>query len=170
MKRFFYLSMFLLHVPFAFSSRSTDHERVADQIIEQTANSKSKSDLSVHQEKVTHQPTEGIVLAKAVAVDGATAKVIEKGGMRVKNSMCVLYGKGFEPNENLKFILTSYHEVISSEVQADSKGKYFNILLPEVIGKSGGICYVDILREFVDAPLHLKYPWGLEAIFTHQGD
>ncbi len=174
MKYFFYLSVFLLHVPFAFSSRSTDHQsdhkKVADQVTEQTANSKSKSDPSAHQEKVTHQASEDIVVAEVVAVDGATAKVVAKGSVRVKNSICFLYGKGFEPNENLKVASTSSDEVLPFKIQADSKGEFFAGLAPEVIGKSGGVCHVNIIREFVDAPLHLRYPWGSDAIFTHQSD
>ncbi len=162
MKHFFYLSVFLLHVPFAFSSLSmdhqlSDHEKVDDQ-------------LSVNQEEAMEPASKNIVIAEAVAEDGATARVIAKNPVKVKNAICFLYGKGFRPNENLKIASTSCCEALSFEIQADNKGEFFAGLAPEVSEKSGGVCHIDILREFVDAPLHLKYPWGSEVIFTNQSD
>ncbi len=183
MKYFFYLSVFLLHVPFAFSSLSmenqlSDHEEVDDLIIEEPAYSGSESYPSAH------QASQDITIAEAVAEDGATARVIAKNSIRVQNSVCFLYGKGFRPNENLTVASTSCDEplsfevvaptscgkTLSFEVQADSKGEFFATLSVEEIigfGQPGGVCYVAILREFVDAPLHLRYPWGVEAIFNY---
>lgn len=76
--------------------------------------------------------------------------------------MFQMNGKGFKPHESVNFISTSYDEVIYSEIKADKNGNIPTVgMLPAVVGKVGGICHIDILRE--KDSLHLKLPWGIQT-------
>lgn len=78
-------------------------------------------------------------------------------------SMFELNGGGFKPCESLNVISSSYDEVLYAPVKADENGNILPIgLLPVVIGKSGGVCHIDILRE--KGSIHIKFPWGKRNI------
>lgn len=113
------------------------------------------------QEEARGQNTnEKVIVNEAMAKDGAKAQVI---AVSLEHSIYELAGEGFKPNESLNCISTSCDEVLYFQVKANEDGKLIGVgSMPAVIGESGGICRIDILRE--DAPLHLKYPWGSEAL------
>lgn len=78
-------------------------------------------------------------------------------------SMFQLIGEGFKAHESMNFISTSYDEIIHSQIKADGKGNIPTIRLqPAVIGKSGGVCHIDILRD--EGSIHMKFPWGTETV------
>ena len=102
-------------------------------------------------------------ITAAVAKDGAKVNIEVTS---LENSMFQLDGQGFKPYETLNFISNSYNEVIHGQIQADKDGNLLPMgLLPAVIGKSGGVCHIDILRE--EGSIHIKLPWGTEALKDH---
>jgi hypothetical protein len=107
-------------------------------------------------ETTSRSTNDDVIVAEVIAKDGATARVI---AFSLEYAMYELRGEGFKPYESLNFVSTSYDEVLYSPMTADKNGKLLGIaLMPAVIGKPGGLCHIDILRE--KAPIHLKYPWG----------
>jgi hypothetical protein len=68
-----------------------------------------------------------------------------QGGRRIwvelistKGDSFVIYGEGFEPNEELTSTSNSEGEVIEYENKADSNGRFTTVLLPSVVGKESG--------------------------------
>lgn len=103
---------------------------------------------------------EEVIVTEAVAKDGAKMRI---SASSFKYSIYQLNGGGFKPYESLNCIFTSCDEILYFQVKADKNGELSGVgLMPAVIGKSGGICHVDILRA--EAPIHIKYPWGSEAL------
>ncbi len=103
---------------------------------------------------------EEVVIAEAVAKDGGEVKI---SASSFKYSIYQLSGRGFKPHESLNCISTSCDEVLYFQLQANENGELSGVgSMPAVIGKSGGICRIDILRE--GSPIHIKYPWGSEAL------
>lgn len=103
---------------------------------------------------------EKVIVAEAVAKDGAKIKINVSS---FKYAMYQLSGEGFRPCEPLNCIYQSCDEVLYFQLKANKNGALSGIgLTPSVIGKSGGMCRVDILRD--GCPLHIKYPWGTEAL------
>jgi len=101
-----------------------------------------------------------VVVAEAVAKDGAEVKI---SASSFKYSIYQLSGGGFKPHESLNCISTSCDEVLYFQLKANENGELSGVgSMPAVIGKSGGICRIDILRE--GSPIHIKYPWGSEAL------
>jgi len=101
-----------------------------------------------------------VVVAEAVAKDGAEVKI---SASSFKYSIYQLSGGGFKPHESLNCISTSCDEVLYFQLKANENGELSGVgSMPAVIGKSGGICRIDILREV--SPIHIKYPWGSEAL------
>ncbi len=102
---------------------------------------------------------EKVAVAEAVAKDGAKVSVTVNS---FKYSMFQISGEKFKSYESLNFVSNSCGEVLCFPVQADKNGNIPGMrFLPAVIGKSGGICYIDILRD-KDA-IHIKLPWGMEC-------
>jgi len=101
---------------------------------------------------------EKIIINEVVAKDGA------KVSINVESFNYFLFqidGEGFKPYESLSFISNSCHEILYTSIQADKDGKILPIgISPAVIGESGGICHIDILRE--KDSIHLKFPWGIQ--------
>ena len=111
-------------------------------------------------EAVDRNTNEEIIVTEAVAKDGAKASI---SASSFKYSIYQLNGEGFKPYESLNVISNSCHEVLYFQIKADENGNLPSVgSMPEVIGKSGGICHIDILRE--EAPIHIKLPWGIEAL------
>ena len=102
---------------------------------------------------------EEVIVNEAVAKDGAKARVI---AISLEHSIYELAGEGFKPNESLNFVSSSCGEVLYFQVKANEDGKLIMGSMPAVIGKAGGICRIDILRE--GSPIHIKYPWESEAL------
>ncbi len=103
---------------------------------------------------------EEIVVAEAVVRDGAKVSVTVDS---FKYSIYQLSGGGFKPHESLNCISTSCDEVLYFQLKANENGEFSGVgSMPAVIGKSGGICRIDIIRE--GSPIHIKYPWGSEAL------
>lgn len=96
------------------------------------------------------------IFQEAVAKDGAHVIVTVDN---LEYSMFQISGEGFTPHESLNFISNSSGEVIYFLLQADKNGNFPSMgFLPAVIGKSEGICHIDVLRE--KDSIHLKFPWG----------
>ncbi len=98
-------------------------------------------------------------VAKAIAQDGAMVQVLTEFP---EDSVYELYGSGFKPHEALNFVDFSYDETFSAPINADANGTFTIGLLPAVFGKTGGVCYIYILRE--DGSIQIKFPWGKEAV------
>ena len=92
-----------------------------------------------------------------VTKDGAQANI---NSLTSDNTVFELIGKGFKPNESLNLISRSYHEILYSPITVDENGCLPPIMLqPAVIGKSGGICNIDLLRK--EGSLRIQFPWGI---------
>jgi hypothetical protein len=99
------------------------------------------------------------IFREAIAKDGAKVNVTVDS---FEHSMFKIRGEDFKPYEALNFISNSCNEVLCFSIQADKSGNIPEMgFLPAVIGKSGGICYIDILRD-KDA-IHIRFPWGIEC-------
>lgn len=97
------------------------------------------------------------VFAEDKAPDGANIQI---QAISVKDAMFRLLGEGFQPNEKMNMMSTSGTEVLFAPVQADSQGKLPAMnLMPEVLGKKGGTCRIDIMRTY-HTSLHAQFPWG----------
>lgn len=96
----------------------------------------------------------------------AIVEVTAKNGAKVsvsidslEHSIFRLNGTGFQPYETVNFISNSNNEVLHYSLTADDKGNLLPIQLsPAVIGKSGGICNIHLLRR--EDSIHVKLPWG----------
>ncbi|GEM_PF-1055380 len=96
------------------------------------------------------------IFREAVAKDGAKVSIVADN---LEHSIFQMSGEGFKPNESVNFISTSYQEVIHAEIKADENGNIPSMgMLPAVVGKSGGVCHIDLLRE--SGPIHIQLPWG----------
>jgi len=104
--------------------------------------------------------SEQAAIIEAVAKDGARVSIKVES---LEYSMFELNGGGFKPYESLNIISNSYHESLHNRVKADKNGNILPMgFLPAVIGKSGGICHIDILRE--EGSIQIKFPWGIESL------
>ena len=93
-----------------------------------------------------------------VAKDGAKVRIKLES---LEYSVFELSGEGFKPYESLNFISNSSNEIIHFTMKADKNGDMPPMgFQPAVVGKSGGICYIDILRK--EGPIQIKLPWGTE--------
>lgn len=116
----------------------------------------SQEQISLVSEKASVK--EKITLTEVVAKDGAKIEV-----ERLADSIFALEGKYFKPHESIDLISHSYSEIAHFLVTADENGNTLKIIvLPAVIGKSGGISHVEVLRE--EEFIHIKLPWGTEAL------
>ncbi len=105
---------------------------------------------------------EGIVVADCRTKDGAKIQVF---ALSLEHSIYRVMGKGFQPYEQMSWVSTSCHESLSTPIKADAEGNIGPIsCLPAVVGKSGGICRIDILRK--GSPLRVEYPWGDKALYS----
>jgi hypothetical protein len=96
------------------------------------------------------------IFREGIAKDGAKVTVTVDS---FEHSMFKIRGEDFKAYEALNFISNSCNEALCFPIQADKNGNIPDMgFLPAVIGKSGGICYIDILRD-KDA-IHIKLPWG----------
>jgi hypothetical protein len=101
-----------------------------------------------------------VIINEVTAKGGAKIRII---GVNLEHSMYELNAEGLKPYESLNCISTSCHEVLYFRVKADKNGMLGPVgLMPAVIGKSGGICHIDILRK--EASIHIKFPWGSESL------
>lgn len=71
-----------------------------------------------------------------------------------------MQGKAFSPNEELKFTSNSNNEVMRFNIKAEADGTWTSILLPAVIGYTGGINLITIDRVFMKQKRTLRYFWG----------
>lgn len=102
--------------------------------------------------------TEKAPVIEEVAKDGAKVIITAQS---IEYSQYELNGTGFKPYEPLHFVSTSYIEVLSARVRASEKGNIGPMgYIPAVIGKSGGIWHLDIVRE--KDSFQVNIPWGTE--------
>lgn len=94
--------------------------------------------------------------------DGATISATA-----LEETMLVWYlvGDGFQPNEVLRTTSKSWHEVMESETRASDLGRFIELRLPGVIGKTGGINYVTYERLDTGEKRTLKIPYGSYAFW-----
>ena len=93
-----------------------------------------------------------------VAKDGAKVRIKLES---LEYSVFELSGEGFKPHESLNFISNSSNKIIHFTMKTDKNGDMPPMgFQPAVVGKSGGICYIDILRK--EEPIQIKLPWGTE--------
>lgn len=103
---------------------------------------------------------EKITINEVIAKDGA--KVILNVDS-FEYSIFQINGEGFEPYESMSFISNSCHETLYTPIKADKSGKILPMgVLPAVIGETGGVCHINILRE--KNSIHLKFPWGTKTL------
>lgn len=99
------------------------------------------------------------IFREATAKDGATVSITVTS---FEYSLFEMIGKNFKAYESLSVISNSCNEVLYYTIQADKNGKISNVgLAPAVLGESGGICHMDIIRE--NGSIHIKLPWGTEC-------
>ena len=147
---------YYLDLPKTYSRKAICKETYEEALQKITLNQGSEDVSQTEVRKANEEAT----IIEVVAKDGAKASI---SAISLEHSMFQLNGGGFKPYESLNFISSSHHETIHASIKADEKGNILPIdLLPAVIGKSGGVCYISILRN--EGSIEIKLPWGTEAI------
>lgn len=104
-----------------------------------------------------HERNRGIA-AMATAKDGAQVIIKVED---LEYSVFQLEGSGFKSSESLNIISSSNDEVMFYTIQAYENGTITMGILPEVVGQTGGIYHMNILRE--EGSLQIQFPWGTGA-------
>ena len=74
----------------------------------------------------------------------------------------MVFGEGFEPNEEIDFISTSDGEIVSGKEKADADGRVMFVVLPSVIGKTSGLASITLKGKAGD--IKVSYEWGPPAM------
>lgn len=98
------------------------------------------------------------IVATATAKDGA--RVIIKVES-LEYAVFQLEGSGFKSSESLNIISCSNDEAMFYTIQANENGTITMGISPEVIGQTGGIYRMNILRN--EGSLQIQFPWGTDA-------
>lgn len=89
--------------------------------------------------------------------DGATISVTSTSKQM---EMFILEGKGFIPNEQVRFISESWDEVMENEYVIESDGLLTIILAPMTKGKDGGLNRISLERLSTGQKRQLVIPYG----------
>ena len=84
--------------------------------------------------------------------------VIQAIRLLPKHELVLLWGKGFQPNEDLEFKGKSYDEEHSGHPKADARGEYVTGLLPFVKDKKRGT--TDVKLKGAKCAPALTFEWG----------
>ena len=95
---------------------------------------------------------------ESVGTDGAKIALLVSDAEAM---MFIIEGNGFKPGEQVKLISSSHDENIEEELTATSEGQLFAVLAPAVVGKAGGFCKTQVVRQ--SETLQFKFPWGEKA-------
>jgi hypothetical protein len=97
-----------------------------------------------------------VIPAPILATDnGCTLEVVS---LRLKNELVLIRGKGFQPNESMRFESTSYEQTEVRTDQVDANGEYQLPMQPFLAGKSGGT--TEIKLSGAKCAPRLKFQWG----------
>lgn len=134
----------------------TIHEETYEEALHELAlNQEHKKEASQIKDKSCNAKP---IISEAVAKNGAKVNIEIDS---LEYSMFQLRGEGFKPYEPMNFISNSYDEFIHTPICADENGHILPMkLLPTVIGKSGGVCHIHILRD--EGAIRIELPWGTE--------
>jgi hypothetical protein len=74
----------------------------------------------------------------------------------------LIWGEGFQPDEEIRTISDSYDVAVESKVKADSKGRFMTIVFPGIVGQeSGQATFTAIGRS---GEVKVWYQWGPPAL------
>jgi hypothetical protein len=74
----------------------------------------------------------------------------------------IIWGEGFEPDEEIDTTSTSDGEVIKSKIKVDSDGRFMTMMLPAVIGKEDGLAIFSVVGRHGE--VEVSYQWGPPAL------
>ncbi len=101
-----------------------------------------------------------MILYPIEAKQGSSRIWVELGAST--GDLFVIYGEGFEPNEELEATSTSDGEVLKGKNKADGKGQLITVLLPAVVGKQSGLVTYTIVGKA--GTLTVSFEWGSPAL------
>lgn len=155
MKVFFYAGAIVFLFGCTSFKSSADCEKIADKITENTLEEPKEQESLCLEETAEQQKN---IFRAAIAKDGAKVSVTVAS---FEYPIFQISGERFKSCEVVNFISNSCGEVLYFSIQADKNGNIPAMgFSPEVIGQSGGLCHIDILREHDS--IHLQFPWGTE--------
>ncbi len=79
-----------------------------------------------------------------------------------KGDMFIIWGEGFEPDEEIGTTSSSSGEVLKSKLKANAEGKFMAIVLPAVIGKEDGTATYSAAGKAGE--VEVSYQWGPPAL------
>lgn len=74
----------------------------------------------------------------------------------------IIWGEGFEPDEEIDTTSTSDGEVIKSKTKVNSDGQFMTIISPAVVGKEDGLATFSAVGK--SGEVKVSYQWGLPAL------
>lgn len=74
----------------------------------------------------------------------------------------VIYGEGFEPNEELETTSASDGEVVKYKTKVNGNGQFVTMLLPAVVGKQSGLATFTVVGKA--GTLTVSFEWGPPAL------
>ena len=74
----------------------------------------------------------------------------------------IIWGEGFEPNEEIAATSISEGEIRRSKVQADSEGRFMTLMFPAVVGKQSGLATYNVVGK--SGEVKVSYQWGPPAL------
>jgi hypothetical protein len=77
-------------------------------------------------------------------------------------NLFIIYGEGFEPNEELNVTSNSTGEVVEYKGNANDNGRFTNVLLPAVAGKQSGLVTYTVVGKA--GTLTVSFEWGPPAL------
>lgn len=78
----------------------------------------------------------------------------------------IIWGEGFEPDEEISTTSSSNGEVIKSKVKVNNKGQFMTILFPSVVGKTDGLATFGAVGK--SGEVEVSYQWGPPALKSAQ--
>jgi hypothetical protein len=74
----------------------------------------------------------------------------------------IIWGEGFEPDEEISTTSSSDGEVIKSKVKVNSKGQFMTFYFPAVVGKEDGLATFSAVGK--SGEVEISFQWGLPAL------
>ena len=74
----------------------------------------------------------------------------------------IIWGEGFEPDEEIDTTSTSDGEVTKSKTKVDSDGRFMMMMLPAVVGKEDGLATFSAIGK--SGEVKVSYRWGPPAL------
>ena len=85
---------------------------------------------------------------------------VELGSL--SGTLFAIYGEGFEPGEEINFVVRSENEETNGRRKLRENGKFATILFPAVIGKQSGLATYTATGQRCN--LKVEFEWGPPAL------